>query len=334
MINYTKFFLLTILVTVCGVTIAETPIEDNEYVIFYHHDVLGSPIAVSDGKGRVLWYENTGPYGEGLGRNSSDGITSVGNPIVESADNRMGYTGHEKDNTSGLTYMKARHYDPIIGRFYSNDPIGFDAKSTRSFNRFTYANNSPYVYDDPDGQAPNQAGATDYTVVQSEISLSGSLSSLAGNVGNNNRYFQTSTYGWVDVRHFGTAAGLTDGLLPGGVVKVLGVAVEVQQTLNGQPSGFSPEDLPSNSAGVAFSRFAKKYMKKKSGASLSDAFAAWAESEGSVDSSDYEYENRFNALPTTEQPPGSGSTSAGDTERSEKQNSSASTATNNGADEK
>jgi|GEM_PF-4445094 len=152
MINYTKFFLLTILVTVCGVTIAETPIEDNEYVIFYHHDVLGSPIAVSDGKGRVLWYENTGPYGEGLGRNSSDGITSVGNPIVESADNRMGYTGHEKDNTSGLTYMKARHYDSILGRFYSNDPVGFTEANPMMFNRYAYANNNPYANVDPDGK--------------------------------------------------------------------------------------------------------------------------------------------------------------------------------------
>ena len=152
MINYTKFFLLTILVTVCGVTIAETPIEDNEYVIFYHHDVLGSPVAVSDGKGRVLWYEDTDPYGEGLGRNSSDVITSVGNPIVESADNRMGYAGHEKDNNSGLTYMKARHYDPMIGRFYSNDPVGSSPSSPVQFNRYSYVSGNPYGYVDPDGK--------------------------------------------------------------------------------------------------------------------------------------------------------------------------------------
>jgi len=152
MINFTKFFLLAALTTIWGVTIAETPIEDNEYVIFYHNDVLGSPIAVSDGKGRVLWYENTDPYGEGLGRNSSDGITSVGNPIVESADNRIGYTGHEKDNTSGLTFMKARHYDPVISRFYSNDPAGVQVNYPQTFNRFSYVSNSPYRYIDPDGR--------------------------------------------------------------------------------------------------------------------------------------------------------------------------------------
>jgi RHS repeat-associated protein len=30
--------------------------------------------------------------------------------------------------------MQARYYDPVIGRFYSNDPIGF--KGVHSFNRY------------------------------------------------------------------------------------------------------------------------------------------------------------------------------------------------------
>jgi len=47
-------------------------------------------------------------------------------------------------------YMQARYYDPVIGRFYSNDPIGF--RDVHSFNRYAYANNNPYKYVDPDGQ--------------------------------------------------------------------------------------------------------------------------------------------------------------------------------------
>ncbi|WP_255418898.1 RHS repeat-associated core domain-containing protein [Paraglaciecola sp. MB-3u-78] len=50
----------------------------------------------------------------------------------------------------GLTYMQARYYDPVIGRFYSNDPIGF--RDVHSFNRYAYANNNPYKYIDPDGR--------------------------------------------------------------------------------------------------------------------------------------------------------------------------------------
>lgn len=46
--------------------------------------------------------------------------------------------------------MQARYYDPVIGRFYSNDPVGF--KNVHNFNRYTYANNNPYKYTDPDGR--------------------------------------------------------------------------------------------------------------------------------------------------------------------------------------
>jgi uncharacterized protein RhaS with RHS repeats len=53
--------------------------------------------------------------------------------------------------------MQARYYDPVIGRFYSNDPadmmehISRD-NPTHGFNRYTYANNNPYRYTDPDGR--------------------------------------------------------------------------------------------------------------------------------------------------------------------------------------
>jgi uncharacterized protein RhaS with RHS repeats len=47
--------------------------------------------------------------------------------------------------------MQARYYDPVIGRFYSNDPVGFN--NVHNFNRYAYANNNPYKYTDPDGKA-------------------------------------------------------------------------------------------------------------------------------------------------------------------------------------
>lgn len=45
--------------------------------------------------------------------------------------------------------MQQRYYDPVIGRFYSNDPVG--VRDTHSFNRYAYANNNPYKYVDPFG---------------------------------------------------------------------------------------------------------------------------------------------------------------------------------------
>ncbi|MEI5639967.1 MULTISPECIES: RHS repeat-associated core domain-containing protein [unclassified Pseudoalteromonas] len=46
--------------------------------------------------------------------------------------------------------MQARYYDPVIGRFYSNDPVGFTGDIT-TFNRYSYVGNNPYSYTDPTG---------------------------------------------------------------------------------------------------------------------------------------------------------------------------------------
>jgi RHS repeat-associated protein len=55
-------------------------------------------------------------------------------------------------------YMQARYYDPVIGRFYSNDPVGtmehlHGSNGIHGFNRYTYANNNPYKYTDPNGES-------------------------------------------------------------------------------------------------------------------------------------------------------------------------------------
>ena len=70
----------------------------------------------------------------------------------------LGYTGHLEDDNLELTYMQQRYYDPVIGRFYSNDPVDMLGHMQRgnspanSFNRYAYANNNPYKYVDPDGE--------------------------------------------------------------------------------------------------------------------------------------------------------------------------------------
>ena len=55
--------------------------------------------------------------------------------------------------------MQARYYDPVIGRFYSNDPVGWTPENpVMSFNRYLYVNNNPYKYTDPTGKNPCLAG--------------------------------------------------------------------------------------------------------------------------------------------------------------------------------
>ena len=118
--------------------------EADRLVTYYHNDILGSPVAATDEAGELLWRETYRPYGEKI--EDRDG------------NNRIGYTGHVFDQETGLTYMRARYYDPVIGRFMSTDPVGYtEANPVMSFNRYAYVNNNPYKYNDPDGEFLNFA---------------------------------------------------------------------------------------------------------------------------------------------------------------------------------
>ena len=66
----------------------------------------------------------------------------------------IGYAGHVNDISTGLSYQQQRYYDPLLGRFITPDPVVTNLNSGGNFNRYWYANNSPYRYRDPDGRDP------------------------------------------------------------------------------------------------------------------------------------------------------------------------------------
>jgi RHS repeat-associated protein len=51
----------------------------------------------------------------------------------------------------GLYYLRARYYDPIIGRFLTRDPFGGWVGSPQSQNPYAYVMNNPAVHTDPLG---------------------------------------------------------------------------------------------------------------------------------------------------------------------------------------
>jgi len=115
----------------------------NGSVTYVHTDGLGSPVAKTDSNGTVISRTRYEPYGY---------VASGDQPTI-------GFTGHVNDVDTGLTYMQQRYYDPVAGRFLSIDPVVTDANTGGSFNRYVYANNSPYKYVDPDGRQERAAEA-------------------------------------------------------------------------------------------------------------------------------------------------------------------------------
>ena len=107
---------------------------DTRYI---HTDLLGSPVVESDASGNPI--ASTRMHYRPFGA------------TVEQAKDEVGYTGHKFDTDTQLSYMQQRYYDPAIGRFYSNDPVGFTGE-VDTFNRYLYVANNPYKYLDPDGR--------------------------------------------------------------------------------------------------------------------------------------------------------------------------------------
>ncbi|RDI23874.1 RHS repeat-associated core domain-containing protein [Lentzea flaviverrucosa] len=60
-----------------------------------------------------------------------------------------GFVGGTRD-TSGLTHLGAREYDPATGRFLSDDPI-MNTANPQQVNGYSYSNNNPVTFSDPSG---------------------------------------------------------------------------------------------------------------------------------------------------------------------------------------
>ena len=106
-------------------------------VTYVYTDPQGTPLAEADANGNITATFDYKPYGS----------QALGSPPTG-----PGYTGHVNDPDTGLVYMQARYYDPIVGRFLSLDPIPPSAGNIYNFSRFSYANNNPAVNIDSDGR--------------------------------------------------------------------------------------------------------------------------------------------------------------------------------------
>jgi len=109
--------------------------------IYYHGDMIGTPLVTTDDSGAEVFRGEYLPFGtEHLADGDAD---------------RYQFTGKELDEEIGLFYFHARYYDSRIGRFISVDPVGGDVGNGQSRNRYSFVENNPLAFNDPDGKRQN-----------------------------------------------------------------------------------------------------------------------------------------------------------------------------------
>ena len=106
---------------------------------YYHHDITGHTLALTDATGTVTDKYAYTPYGD----TTSQGTTP--NPFK--------YVGKYgvMDEGNGLHFMRARYYRADVSRFLGLDQVEGGIGRNRSSNRYTYVSSSPIILIDPAG---------------------------------------------------------------------------------------------------------------------------------------------------------------------------------------
>uniref|UniRef100_UPI0023DF5DE9 RHS repeat-associated core domain-containing protein n=1 Tax=Argonema antarcticum TaxID=2942763 RepID=UPI0023DF5DE9 len=105
---------------------------------FYLFDGHSGVRQLTDGLGSVTDKYNYDAFGNLL--------SSTGN-----TNNNYLYRGEQLDSNLGWQYLRARYYDPNVGRFPSVDPFEGMQKEPMSRHRYLYGNANPVSYTDPSG---------------------------------------------------------------------------------------------------------------------------------------------------------------------------------------
>lgn len=114
---------------------------------YYIYNAHGDVVGLVDNSGTVVnSYEYT-PWGE---------IRSE----TETVDNPIKYAGEYYDDELEMIYLRARYYDPSIGRFTSHDINEGEISNPLDMNRYVYCRNNPIKYVDPSGKAGTEVAST------------------------------------------------------------------------------------------------------------------------------------------------------------------------------
>ncbi len=116
--------------------------ETKDKLYYYHNDINGAPLRLTDESGNIVWNAHYDIFG----KIDKLKINEVHNPI------RM--QGQYEDEETGLYYNRYRYYDPVISAYVSQDPLGLIAGE----NVYSYTLNS-FGWIDPMGLSCKKSGS-------------------------------------------------------------------------------------------------------------------------------------------------------------------------------
>ncbi|WP_225980320.1 RHS repeat-associated core domain-containing protein [Paracidovorax avenae] len=195
----------------------------------YHCDHLGTPLALIDAQGRIDWQIELDPWGNTINEHNPLGLHQ---PIRMQGQ-------HDEGDGAGLFYNRHRYYDPGMGRYVSQDPIGLAG----GVNPYTYGNNSPAEQIDPEGLSACYVLFPDYPIEYSP----GKTSTWLGGHGGVLTYDAKGVTQYYEYGRYRPNDPLTIGAkLPDmdGNVRKIGVP-NLKMDPNGEPTQESMEKLKS-----------------------------------------------------------------------------------------
>ncbi|GAB3105679.1 RHS repeat protein [Aestuariicella hydrocarbonica] len=179
-------------------------IKDDQ-IHHYHLDHLGTPQELTDACGTIVWQAQYKAYGQLAGFADKPGIS-----------NPLRFQGQYFDSETGLHYNRHRYYDPSVGRFIHQDPVGLLGGA----NNYRYAPN-PVGWVDPFGLTCKETivtyrgdGRSSATIFEEGFQAKGTALDLEVYASTNqpSAYVSTSKNPEVAI-DFATVYGTKDGII-------------------------------------------------------------------------------------------------------------------------
>ena len=144
-----------------GVAGVSEPLRSRGDVFYVHADHLGTPRELTDADGQLVWTAVYKAWGAAtIATPPYRVVHQVGNTLAEAWEEQadpitqnLRFQGQYFDVETALHYNRFRYYDPEIGGFISQDPIGLAG----GVNSYQYAPN-PVGWVDPFGLAASRSG--------------------------------------------------------------------------------------------------------------------------------------------------------------------------------